>query len=448
MRRSSEQSAKKNQKEKEAWHLPPFGQRILKTGIAVFICLVIYALRGYEGQEMRAEAAIAAIICMQPYVSSTRHYAVNRITGSLIGAGWGLLLLLLLYNYPVLGEQKIILYILMSVGVMLSLYTSVVFHKTESSALAAIIFLWLVITYPDVDEPFLRTLNRLLDLLTGILATVLVNSFRLPRTRNGEYLFFVRAKDLVPDRFSQLSPTAMFRLNSLYRDGARICLISEHAPAFFALQMSAAHPNVPIIVMDGAAIFQMSENTYLHMETIPPEDSAAVMSQLDAQSVSYFIYTIHNDRTRIFHHGEMREEERVIYQRMRRSPYRDYFEGEIYHPDEIVSLKIIVRNDKIDELESRILPLLPAEGIRWQRRKQAGSPDLCALYIYSARATVENAREYVTGLLRENDPGLVPMDIHPRHSYRTEYDALYMLHTIERLYEPVGIPIFKRNRST
>ena len=444
MHNSENHSAKKKQSEREAWHMPPFGQRILKTGIAVFICLIIYALRGYEGQEMRAEAAITAIICMQPYVSSTRQYALNRITGSLIGAGWGLLFLILLYNFPGFGEQRVVLFILMSVGVMLSLYTSVLFHRTESSALSAIIFLWLVITYPDVDQPFLRTANRLLDLLTGILATILVNSFRLPRVRNGKYLFFVRAKDLVPDRFSQLSPTAMFRLNSLYRDGARICLISEHAPAFFTLQMNAAHPNVPIIVMDGAAVFQMSENSYLHMETIPQEVSAAVMRQLDALSVSFFIYTIHKDRTRIFHRGKMREEENVIYTRMRRSPYRDYFEGEIYDPNEIVSLKIIVQESRISELEEQLLPLFPAEGIRCQRRKQAGSPELGALYFYSDRATVENAKEFVVSTLRAESPELIPKDIHPRHSYRTEYDALYILNTIERLYEPIGLPVFKR----
>lgn len=213
-------------------HLPLIGQRIIKTSVAVFICLLIYALRGYEGQDMRAESAIAAIICMQPYISSSREYALNRIAGSLIGAGWGLLFLILLYHFPVLGENRIILFLLMAVGVMLSLYTSVLVHKTDSSALSAIIFLWLVICYPDIDSPVLLTFNRLLDMLIGILAAIAVNAFHLPRTKNPHYVFFVRTKDLIPDRFSRISPAVLFKLNSLHRDGARICLISEHAPAF------------------------------------------------------------------------------------------------------------------------------------------------------------------------------------------------------------------------
>ena len=62
-------------------YLPPVGQRIIKTSIAVTLCLLFYTLRGYRGQDMSAEAAITAIICMQPYVHDTRKYALNRIAG-------------------------------------------------------------------------------------------------------------------------------------------------------------------------------------------------------------------------------------------------------------------------------------------------------------------------------------------------------------------------------
>ena len=46
--------------------LPPLGQRIVKTAVAVFLCLLYYWLRGYRGQDMPTEAALTAIICMQP----------------------------------------------------------------------------------------------------------------------------------------------------------------------------------------------------------------------------------------------------------------------------------------------------------------------------------------------------------------------------------------------
>ena len=43
--------------DRQRWTFPRVGQRIVKTSIAVFLCLVIYYLRGYEGGSMPTEAA-------------------------------------------------------------------------------------------------------------------------------------------------------------------------------------------------------------------------------------------------------------------------------------------------------------------------------------------------------------------------------------------------------
>lgn len=432
-----------SEEDRVPFRLPLIGQRIIKTTIAVFFCLLIYRLIGYQGQDMRTEAAITAIVCMQPYVRDTRAYAVNRFAGTLIGAGWGLLLLLLLYSFPLLGAHRICLCLLMAAGVLLSLYTAVLIHMPDTSALAAIIFLCVVITYPDIDAPFLRAGSRILDIFIGTAIAVIINAFRLPRAKNPQYVFFVRSKDLVPDRFSALSPAALFRLNHLHDDGARICLISEHAPAFFTQQMSAAKLNVPLIVMDGAAIFDIDQNAFVGVKTIPPEGSVLLQELLASLQLSYFIYTIHDNRTRIFHQGELREEEQTIYSRMKRSPYRDYLEGEIYDPAEIVYYKIIVKNRQAGETEMRLQELLPADRFRYVRRRQAGAEDLSGLYIYDSEACVELAVNRLMVLLRKEDPSLVPVEIRARNPYRSEHDAMHLLHEIESRYEPV---IFFRNR--
>ena len=268
---------------------PLIGQRITKTTIAVFLCLLIYYLRGYSGQDMPTESAITAIICMQPYVRDSRDYAINRFAGSLVGAAWGLLFLLLMYAVPALGSVKPLLYALMAVGVMLSLYTAVLVKKSDAASLAAIVFLCVVIAFPDIEEPLQQAFVRILDVFIGTAVAIGVNVFHLPREKHRERVFFVRTKDLVPDRFSHIPSAALFRLNYLYNDGAKICLMSEHAPAFFALQMSAAKLNVPLIVMDGAAIYDAQENVYLRTENIPVSDSARLRERLDSLGIGYFV---------------------------------------------------------------------------------------------------------------------------------------------------------------
>ena len=118
----------------------------------------------------------------------------------------------------------------MGVGVMASLYSTVVLRMPDASSLAAIVFICIVIAFPEIESPLQQAFNRVLDVLLGTFIAIGVNVFRLPRDKNRDLVFFLRTKDLAPDRFSPIPSAALFRLNYLYTDGAKICLMSEHAP--------------------------------------------------------------------------------------------------------------------------------------------------------------------------------------------------------------------------
>ena len=426
------------------WSPPLIGQRIVKTTVAVFLCLLFYYLRGYRGQDMPSEAAITAIVCMQPYVRDTRDYALNRFAGSLIGAAWGLMFLLLVLIFPALAGNMLVLYAVMALGVLASLYTSVVVRKPDTASLAAIVFICVVISFPDISDPLRQAADRMLGILVGTVAAIAVNIFRLPRSKNRDCVFFVRMKDLAPDRFSQIPSAAQFRLNYLYQDGAKICLMSEHAPAFFAAQMSDAMLNMPLIVMDGAAIYDPRENEYLSVETLGERPATRLRASLDSFGVSYFLYVVRGGKTCVFHRGEMREQEALIYNRMRRSPYRSYLDGENYAPDEIVYFKIIDSEEQTEALRRRLQGLLHSSHLRAVVRPEAGAAGISALYIYSAKATMRQAETRLMQQLREQDPSLRSVEVFLRADYRSEYDAMSLLHTLGNQYEPLRL--FRRQR--
>lgn len=131
----------------EYFHLQPIGQRIIKTAVAVTICLLFYMLRGYEGSTMPAEAAITAIICMNTNVRGTRANALSRFFGTLIGAFWGFLFLVIVPQFPAITEKRWALYLLMGLGTLLALYSAVIIKKPEIAGLAAIVFVCVVVIY-------------------------------------------------------------------------------------------------------------------------------------------------------------------------------------------------------------------------------------------------------------------------------------------------------------
>ncbi len=421
------------------WYFPPLGQRIVKTSLAVLLCLLFYWVRGYRGGEMPAEACITAIICMQPYVQDTAVYALDRFVGSLNGAFWGLMFLLLLLVFPILGKTPLVLYPLMGVGVLISLYSAVAMRRPDTSAQAAIVFICVVIAYPEIDAPLQQALHRMLDVLVGTAAAIGVNVLRLPRAKRRDRLFFVRTRDLVPDQLAQMHSAVLFRLSYLFNDGAKICLMSEHAPAFLLSQLGGAKVNVPVIVMDGAAIYDPRENEYLSVETVPGASSAWLMGRLTELRASYFIYTVHNHRTCIFHQGKMRKGENLVYERMKRSPYRHYLEGDSFVPEEIVYIKVIAATVEISAILAAVGDALPHWGLRAAVRAQAGLPGSSSLYFYSAEAAMEKAEEKLLRLLREKDPGLKPVEVFSNTGFATEHDAVHLVHRLAKGYEPLAV---------
>jgi hypothetical protein len=419
---------------------------MIKTAVAVFICLVFYYLRGYRGEDMPSEAAITAIICMQPYVRDTREYAFNRMAGTLIGAGWGLFLLFLLLAFPILGANPYALYLLMALGVLASLYTSIAFHKPDASGLAAIVFICVVIAFPEIESPILDALERILGIMLGTAAAICVNVFRLPRSRNPDLTFFVRSDDLAPDRFSQIDPAVLFRLNFLYREGAKICLISRHAPAFFTSQLSAVELNLPMIVMDGAALYDVRENRYLHTETIRPVDAERLMEKLNGLGQSYFLYTVRKDKTRIFHVGEMRGAEREVLNHLRRTPYRDYLDEDNYSTDEIVCVKLLGATKEIEQLRNRLYTFALCRKLRTAIQPQTDAPGVSGLYIYSGRAAVRNAEARLMELLRRDSPNLEPVEMFSPSGYRSEHDAMVLLLRLYNRYAPIRLLPFPRKK--
>lgn len=100
-----------------------------------------------------------------------------------------------------MGSNMPLLYARMALGVLISLYTAVAVRKPDTASLAAIVFLCVVISFPDIEDPLRQASLRIFDVFIGTLVAIGVNVFRLPREKKRDQVFFVRTKDLVPDRF-------------------------------------------------------------------------------------------------------------------------------------------------------------------------------------------------------------------------------------------------------
>ena len=55
-------------------------------------------------------------------------------------------------THRALGERLFVVYALMALGTLASLYSAVLIRKPDTSGLAAIVFLCVVISFPDIED--------------------------------------------------------------------------------------------------------------------------------------------------------------------------------------------------------------------------------------------------------------------------------------------------------
>ena len=390
---------------------------------------VLLHVRGYAGETMPAEAAITAIICMQPYVHSSTENALNRLAGTIVGAVWGFLFLLLMALFPSLGRNRVVLYLLMGLGTLISLHSTVLIRRPDTAGLAAIVFIC-----ADIEDPLDQAFHRILGVLVGTVVAVVINGIHLPRVKSPNKVFFLPTMCLTTDQFSLFSPPVLFRLERLYQDGANICLMSKHAPSFHASQLANVKFTVPMIVMDGAAIFDANENAYISTTNINPASCRWLIKRLD--DLSFFIYTVHKDRNCIYHHGQLTDMERTVYQHLKRSPYRYYLDDDHYAVSDVVYIKIVTTGDEAERIQNELEPILEKMKLRSVIRPQAGLEEGCSLYFYAIHEDMEHAQTHLMHLLQQKNPSLEMDDVITHKAYRTEQDAIQLLTKVKNEYEP------------
>lgn len=418
--------------------LPPLGHRIIKTAVAVFICLLIHLIRNFQGAVI--QSAIAAVICIQPYVSDSKAFAIERVTGTVIGSLWGFLYLGLMYAFPILGQNIIVAYIIMSLFVVIALYSTVVIKLSNTACQVGIVLLSTVIAFPNLQSPISDAFNTMLDTTIGTIVAIGVNVFHLPRKKHPNYLFFVRTQDLVPDRYRHIPSAVHIMLDHLYNDGARICLVSRWVPAFIISQMGLLNVNAPIIIMNGAGLYDIRDNRYLEVVEIPHKNAEYLKGVLGGLGAACNIYTVHNNTMCIYHSGEVTEAEEQEYALMRRSPYRNYLEGPYHDEDRIAIIRVMDKTEHIKLLAKKVAKIVPTGMFRMEVLKESHFPGYSGLYFYDSKATVDAMKHRILDFM-ENECAtrLEPVNVLPPSSrYQPEHDALSLLSRLKNTYEPIS----------
>lgn len=327
------------------------GNRIIKSFLGVTLCYAVYLLRGKNG--MPFYSMLAVLWCIQPYTNKTLAMALQRTIGTIIGAIYGLITILLeIYILPV--YDNIFGYVINSLMIIPVLYTTVVLNKKNASFFSCVVFLSITVIHLMDSNPFIFVLNRVLDTFIGIGIGLVVNSARLPRKRVTDCLFVAELDDMLSPVTEELQPYTTIEINRMIDEGLNFTIATMRTPASLMKPLSEIHLKLPVVVMNGAALYDIKENSYVMAYIISNSTCEAIRKIISSEDMNCFTNALRDDTLMIYYDCLKNEAEKSIYSKLKRSPYRNYVNLSPPSEDRVIYLMIVDTSEKINALYKRI----------------------------------------------------------------------------------------------
>ncbi|PWM38925.1 MAG: hydrolase [Clostridiales bacterium] len=331
--------------------MPKIGLRIIKSAVAVFLCFVVYELRGEVG--IPFYSAIAAILCMQPYVGSSKKVALNRVIATFLGGLSGMLVLLLVQN-TVFSGLTLLRYFVISACIVPLIYITVLCKKPSASYITCVVFLSVTVSHGMDVNPYAFAVSRILDTLIGIGVSLGVNAFHLPHHKNRDLLFVCDLDGTLLHSDGALGSYEKVRLQSLLREGAKITLATARTPATIVPLLEGVEMRLPVIAMNGAILYDLRERKYLGLTVIPPAHAQAVWTLFDGEGVNCFAHTVVNDHLQIYYTALRNPAEEAFYQRRRTLPLKSYLCAPLPPGQEVLSFTVIDTREAVERLHAAL----------------------------------------------------------------------------------------------
>lgn len=300
--------------------MPKIGMRIIKSSMAVMICFLISFLRP-EG--IVFYSCIAAVLCIQQDVKNSKRVAINRVKGTLLGGICGMFVLIVEKNLLVM-DILFLRYLFISLMIIPIIYSTVLLKMTSASYISCVVFMSVTISHAMDIEPYVFAFNRIIDTLIGIFVALGLNMIHFYRHRNQDILFVSDLDHTLLNEKGELSAYTKVRLKQLLEQGAQITIATAQTPSSFLPMLQDIPFTLPMITMNGAAMFDIHHQEYHHCKVIPNQCLEEVLMLFEEAQVNCFIHTIVHHMLHVYYQGFQNPVEEDMYHTHRKTPYKNY----------------------------------------------------------------------------------------------------------------------------
>lgn len=413
--------------------LPPIGMRIIKSSIGVLLGFIIYLLRGRQGAPFYT--ALSVLWCMQPYPSNARANAKQRTIGTMIGAFYGLIMILLEY-YLLPFDNEFIRYLTISILIIPVIYTTVLINKKNSSYFSCVVFLSIVVNHLTDKNPYFFVFNRVLDTMIGIGLALIINTVRIPRKKRNNLLFVSELDRVLLNMNDTLTSYSKIELNKMLDDGLKFTIATMRTPAALLEALKDIRIKLPVIAMDGAILFDVKDKRYLKVYEMTHSETNRFLNLFKENNLHCFINVVIEDSVVIYYSDFKNPIEKEIYDTLRSSPYRNYIKEELPERYGAVYLMLIDETVKIEKLYLEMKKLGYIDKFKILKYSSDDFPGYSYIKIYNKKAIKENMIKYIKELTNADDIITFESTEEGKSIKTNKNESNEIVKRLKRIYEP------------
>ena len=144
-------------------------------------------------------------------------------------------------------------------------------------------------------------------------------------------------------------------MNRMIDDGMRFTISTKRTPASLLEPLSDIKLKYPVIVMDGAALYDVNRNEYVKEYVISPVTANALNRLIKENGFYPYINVIIDDTLLIYYQDMTDEINRSLIEKLKTSPYRNYIKRDFTGDENVVYFMMIDQEKKIEKFFDRLI---------------------------------------------------------------------------------------------
>jgi hypothetical protein len=193
-----------------------------------------------------------------------------------------------------------------------------------------------------------------------------------------------------------LSDWAVKTLNGFVKEGMAFSVATARTPATVVPLLEKLDLNLPLIVMNGTAFYDLSTQTYQEVAYLPQDLVKLIKDILDRYDKSYFIYCIKDNQLKACYNRLESPEERQFYEERKNRPLKQFVEGNADIVEDVVFFTMLGSKSVIYALRDEIkkLPGLTIHAYRDNYLKEAYFLEIYSHKVSKAQAIQKLLKRY------------------------------------------------------